>query len=103
MWPFDHGKHEQDWSGYPKDAERSRKQRLISECMRRDVSIHVDESDESSEGVYAILRAVASEAELERRLRVARAESMASRANLVAWLALAVSIIGVLASLLSDA
>ena len=103
MWPFHHNRRNHDWATYAGGSEQSRKQLLISDCRRLDVSIHIDAADESSEGVYANLRAVASEAELERRLRAARSESIARRATFIAWLALIISILGALSPLLRDA
>ena len=52
----------------------------------------MDEPTESSEGVYASLRAVASEAELERRIVAKRSEINTRRANVVSTIALVVSI-----------
>ncbi|WP_225580787.1 hypothetical protein, partial [Pseudomonas sp. PDM16] len=58
-----------DWDKFLGPASpETRKQRLIQECKKHDVSIYTDDESESSSGVYAELRGVASEAELERRL-----------------------------------
>ncbi len=75
----------------PKEAS-TKKQRLIEECQRRSVSIFVDDAAETISGVYAEMRPVASEAELERRLLAKLAVSRSQQANLVAILALAISV-----------
>ena len=85
-------KQDQDWSKFLAEAKTSRKQRLLEQCQKYDVSIHVDEATESSEGVYASLRAVASEAELERRIVAKRSEINTRRANIVSAIVLVVSI-----------
>ena len=83
---------DQDWSRFLVEAKTSRKRHLLKQCRKYDVSVYVDESSENSEGVYASLRAVASEAELERRIVAKRSEINTRRANVVSAIALAVSI-----------
>ncbi|WP_225580785.1 hypothetical protein, partial [Pseudomonas sp. PDM16] len=69
---------------------------------KHDVSIYTDDESESSSGVYAELRGVASEAELERRLLTKKSVSKASRANLIAILALIVSVASLIATVCSS-
>lgn len=65
----------------------------MEECQKNDVSIYVDNPSEPSSGIYAELRGVASEAELERRLNAKKAVSQSSRANVIAAIALIVSFV----------
>ncbi len=90
-WPFRNRTDPQDFSAFVKDEPSSQKRLLIAECKRRGVSIFIDNPNESSSGVYASTRGVASEAELQNRLHQANTSRIASRTNLIAWLALAVS------------
>ena len=99
-WPFLKGTDQEDFSACLKDTATSKKKELIAECQRRGVSIFVDDQSESSTGIYAQLRAVASEAELERRLLSVKALGSAQRANVIAWLAMAVAVVGLLAEVL---
>ncbi|MDE1943802.1 MAG: hypothetical protein KGI47_11745, partial [Betaproteobacteria bacterium] len=73
------------------------------ECERLGVTPYVDDPSESSYGVYGQLRGVASEAELERRLSAARASKLARFANIIAMLALLVSIAAFVKSFTSEA
>lgn len=57
-----------DFSKFLPSSHPSRKQLLIDECERQNISIYVDDSSEQSAGIYAKFRGVASEAELDRRL-----------------------------------
>ena len=85
----------QDFSPYLDEAEilQSRKRRLLEDCKKNDVSIYIDKPPEQSSGVYAELRGVASEAELEQRLNAKMVVGQASRANVIASVALFVSIV----------
>ncbi len=95
---------EEDFSSFPGKAQvHPNKERLLRECERLGVTPYVDDSSESSSGVYAQLRGVASEAELERRLNAARASKLARYANIIAVLALLVSIVALVKSFTSDA
>ena len=91
-WPFSNRHDPQDFSAYLKDDPSSKKQKLIAECGRLGVSVFIDDPNETSSGVYADMRAVASEAELQSRLNQAVASRTANRANVIAWLALAVGV-----------
>jgi len=71
----------------------TKKRALIEQCLRHDVSPYIDDASETSSGIYAQLRAVASEAELERRLNAKTALGMARRANVFALLAFVVSVV----------
>ena len=86
----------QDFSSYLPAGSQSTKEKLIAECQRRGVSIYVADPAESSGGLYASLRAVAPESELQSRLLQAVAVQAAFKANRIAWLALFVSLAGVL-------
>ena len=81
-----------DFSNFlPKEAS-TKKQKLIRDCKKYSISIFVDDTSESSSGIYAQMRAVASEAELERRLLAKMAVRKSVHANLISILALAVSV-----------
>lgn len=99
MWPFSRKKKEQDWDKFFGDLPpQSRKQRLIDECRKQDVSVHIDDATEASTGIYAELRAVASEAELERRLVAKLAVKQSANANWIAGFAFLVSLISLAVS-----
>ena len=84
---------DEDFSTFLGDASIPSKKRLLLEaCKKHDVSPYVDDSTESSSGVYSAIRGVASEAELERRLIVKKTFGLACRAHIVAILAFLVSI-----------
>lgn len=87
-----------DFSAFVSAIPLTRKQLLIEECKRQDVSIYIDDTSEQSAGVYAYLRAVAPEAELERRLNAKKAITLARRANVIANCALIVSTIALVVS-----
>lgn len=90
----------EDFSKFIKNDEKSRKERLIEECKKHDVSIHVDDESETSSGAYAEMRAVASEAELERRLNAKKSVGMATRSSVIAIIALIVSVLALIKSFL---
>jgi len=101
MWPFSRKENIEDWAKFlGRLPPATRKQRLIEECKKYDVSIHIDDSAESSSGVYSELRGVASEAELERRLVAKITIFQSARANRIAIFALVVSLISLVVSLL---
>lgn len=83
----------EDFSGFIDNKKMSRKERLIEKCKKHDVSIFVDDESETSSGIYAELRAVAPEAELERRLNSNRALSMANRSNIISLIALLIAVV----------
>lgn len=76
-----------DFSTFVPATPLTRKQRLINECERRDVSIYIDDLSEQS----AIFRSIASEAELERRLNTKKTLLLSKRANVIALLFLITS------------
>lgn len=90
----------QNFSSFFDGVSKSKKQLLIEECKKHNVSVHLDDPTESSTGIYAELRGVASEAELERRLNAARAIGLSKRSNLIAIIALLVSVVALIKSLL---
>ena len=88
-----------DFSTYLEKSPQTRKQLLLKECDKNNVSIHVDDSSETSSGIFADLRSVASEAELERRLNAKTAIIQSKRANCLARLALLFSAASFIVSL----
>ena len=91
-WPFSKPRNAEDFSNFLGNATPTKKERLIAECKNRSITIFIDDTSESASGVYAQMRAVASEAELERRLLVKKAISKSGWANFIAILALIISI-----------
>ena len=90
-------KHDpEDFSTYLPAGPESNKEKLIAECQRRRVSVHVADTSETSTGPYAALRAVAPESELQSRLLQAIAAETAWKANRIAWLALFVGLAGLI-------
>jgi len=84
---------DEDFSAFLGDVQiPAKKQVVLEECKKHNVSPYVDDASETSSGVYAQLRGVASEAELERRLDAKKALGLASRANTIAILAFLVSV-----------
>lgn len=90
-----------DWDKTFGPIQETRKQRLIRECQLHNVSIYTDDESEVSSGVYAELRGVTSEAELERRLNTKISILSSKRANLISAIALAVSVAALIISILS--
>ena len=90
----------EDFSHYLPQGPESLKERLVAECQRRGISVYVSDSSETSSGVYANLRAVASEAELQSRLMQAITTETASKANRIAWLALGIGIASLVVSVI---
>ena len=80
-----------DFSKFLGETAQTRKELLIEKCKKLDVSIYIDDEGESSSGIYGQLRAVASEAELEKRLNSKEAVRTASCAFKLAILAFLVS------------
>ena len=96
---FQHSTRTNDFSKFLVYDRETRKQTLIEECIARGFSIHRDDASESSLGVYSVFRAVASEAELEKRMLAQMGFNQTKRAFLVqvlnglfAFLALLVAI-----------
>lgn len=83
----------EDFSRFLDDHPPSRKENLIEECKKLDVSIFIDDSSETSSGVYSELRAVVSEAELDRRLMAKKALISASQSKYIAIISMGVSLI----------
>ena len=90
-----------DFSKFIDSPEKSRKEKLIEECRKQDVSIYIDDATETSKTIYAEMRAVASEAELERRLNSKRSVNIANRSSIVSAIALFVSIVALIKSFIS--
>lgn len=84
---------DEDFSNFLGKTVKTRKELLLEKCSEHDVSIYIDDAAEPSSGVNARLRAIASEAELERRLNSKLAVGVASRANRIAFFAFLVSIV----------
>jgi hypothetical protein len=93
-------KKDSDFSAFVSAVPLTRKQLLIEECKKHDVSIYIDDPSEQSAGDYAIFRGVVSEDELEFRLNPKRAISLSRRANVIAFFALIVSVIALVKSFL---
>lgn len=90
----------QDFSSFLDSVSKSKKQLLIEECKKRNVSVHLDDPTEPLTGIYAELRGVASEAELERRLNAVKAVGVSRCSNLIAIIALFVSVVALIKSFL---
>ncbi len=84
-------KSNSDFSSFVLTTPLTRKQLLIEECVKQDVSINIDDPSEQSSGPYSIFSCIASEAELERRLNAKKETILSKRANVIALLALIVS------------
>jgi hypothetical protein len=84
--------NDQDFSKYLDEVPQTRKQRLLEECKKNDVSPYINDPSESSSVIYAELRGVACEAELEQRLNTKRAVNRSFFANVIAIFALFISI-----------
>ena len=56
---------EEDWSKWLGEMPNNSKRLIIEKCMKNNVSIYVDDATEQAGSIF---RAVASEAELEKRL-----------------------------------
>lgn len=91
---------DQDFSSYLGEVPQTRKQRLLEDCRKNDVSIYIDNPSEQSSGIYAELRGVVSEAELEQRLNAKKAVGQSNRANVIAAIALIVSVVALVNSFL---
>lgn len=100
MWSFRCRQSEVDWRKYLHLPPETRKMHLIKTCNRYDVSIYKDDPEETSSGVYALLRPVASEAELERRLLAKLADRKSAWANLIAAISLLIALVSLAVSIL---
>ena len=76
-WLSKNNTKSEDFSNFFGDVKLTKKEYLIEQCKKNNVSIHIDDASETSTGVYAELRGVASEAELENRLNSKTALSKA--------------------------
>ncbi|HMN55732.1 MAG TPA: hypothetical protein PKE15_00675 [Ottowia sp.] len=93
MRKFGLRKNSNEWENFIPFNGKTKKQSLLDECENLGISPYIDDESETSSGVYAQLRAVASEAELERRLIAKRAERKAVQSNLIAAAGLIVSLV----------
>jgi hypothetical protein len=91
-------RQDQDWSKYVSQAPTSKKRQLIQECQKYGVAIFVDDPTETTEGVYSQFRAVASETELQSRLLTKTAATRSMWANVIAVIALLVSVVALVKS-----
>ncbi len=89
-----------DFSNYLGEVPQTRKQRLFEDCRKNDVSIYIDNPSEQSSGIYAELRGVVPEAEFEQRLNAKKAAGQSNRANVIAAIALIVSVVALVKSFL---
>jgi hypothetical protein len=98
-WHFWRKHNPEDFSEYLPKGSASNREKLIAECRKRGVPIHVANQSETSSGPYAALRAVAPESELQARLLQAITTDHARNANRIAWLALVVGVAGLIITL----
>lgn len=99
MWPFKKKHSGTDWSKFfDNDKSETRKQKLIRECQKYDVTPYVDDPSENASDSN-IMRGVASEAEIERRLVAKKAVFSANRANVISLLAFLAALFSVGVSL----
>ncbi|MFT6031284.1 MAG: hypothetical protein ACI8O8_003034 [Oleiphilaceae bacterium] len=99
MWPFKNKSTDMDWSKFFKDSQpESRKQRLIKDCQKYDVTPYVDDRSENTSG-NNVMRGVASETEIERRLVAKKTLFSANRANFIALLAFLTALFSLCVSL----
>ena len=91
-WPFSRNSGAFDYSKYFGNLQPTAKRLLIEKCMRYGVPVFVDDANETVAGIYAELRAVASEAEIDRRPNARLAMCAAIQSNWIAALALVVSL-----------
>lgn len=75
----------------------SSKRLLIEECQKQGVCVYVD--DEAEQMDNHPLKAVASEAELQKRLNQAKALKKATTSNVIAFMALLVAICALLVAI----
>lgn len=90
-----------DYSKFFGDVLLTPKQLLIEKCKKKAISFYVDNASETSAGLYAEFRGVASEAELEKRLNANAAVYQAMLANKIAITAFVFSLIALLKSFYS--
>lgn len=92
--PFTQNRNNNDWESYLGNEfpTKTRKQRLLEECNANDVSLHVDNANEVSDGIYSSMRGVASESELERRLMAKKTYIQSRTSQKIAMWALVISI-----------
>lgn len=95
---FTRKQNDHDFSKDLGEMPKTKKQRLLEHCQKNDVSIYIDNPSEQSYGIYAELRGTASEAELERRLNAKKVVGQSNRANIIAALALLVSVVALVNS-----
>lgn len=86
-WRFSRREGTVDSSKWLGQAQPTTKQRLIEKCHKYGVSVCVDDASETSAGIYADFRGVASEAELERRLSTSMQLRELIRANQIRFFA----------------
>jgi hypothetical protein len=98
-WLCWHRRDLDDFSKYLPDGPASNKEKLIVECRKRCVPIYVTDQSETTSGPYAALRAVAPESELHARLLQAILAERARNANRIAWLALLVSVVSLIVTI----
>ena len=89
-------KNSSDFSSFLSDIPLTHKQQQIEACQKLGVSIYIDDPSEQSAGVYANLRAVASEAELECRLNAEKAIMNAEKATKLSKWAIVISLLALL-------
>jgi len=98
-WPFKRTSDPEDFSSLLPSGPGSFKDKLIAECQRKGVSVYVSDPSEARSGPYALLRAVASEVELQSRLNACLSLKRAMWANRIAWLALVIGVAALIAAI----
>ena len=88
-----------DFSNYSNNSPKSRKQTLIEKCGQLDISIYVDDKAENSNEPYAMLRPVASEADLDSRINSKEAVTCATKANRLSVIALLIALVAIIVTL----
>jgi len=97
---FVRNKNGQDLLKYFGERPQTRKQRLLEDCKKNDISIYIDNPSEQSSGIYAGFRGIVSEAELEQRLNAKKTVDQSNRANVIAVIVLVVSVVTLVKSCL---
>ncbi|MDT8383600.1 MAG: hypothetical protein RRB22_04225 [Gammaproteobacteria bacterium] len=92
------GSNQQDFSNFLPRAKPTKKEELIEECKKLNVSPYIDDSGETSSGVYSEMRAVASEAEIERRLIAKRSMLSAEHSKYISIIAIVIALISLVKS-----
>lgn len=83
-----------DFSNYI-PIKKTNKEKLINECKKMNISIYIDNTLETSTGIYGQLREVASEAELENRIMKNKTVETSKKSLIISTLSLVISILSI--------